>query len=62
MARSAHHECHEPRSPQEPHWYLQTLAVRPDRQRQGVGSFLISPTLERADRDGLPVYLETRRS
>jgi ribosomal protein S18 acetylase RimI-like enzyme len=45
----------------EPHWYLQTLAVHPDRQRQGVGSFLISPTLECADRDTLPVYLETTK-
>lgn len=47
--------------PREPHWYLQTLAVRPDRQRQGVGSFLIGSTLERADRDALPVYLETTK-
>jgi ribosomal protein S18 acetylase RimI-like enzyme len=45
----------------EPHWYLQTLAVHPDRQRQGVGSFLIGPTLECADRDTLPVYLETTK-
>jgi len=47
--------------PKEPHWYLQTLAVHPSRQRQGVGSFLISPTLECADRDRLPVYLETTK-
>jgi ribosomal protein S18 acetylase RimI-like enzyme len=47
--------------PKEPHWYLQTLAVRPDRQREGVGSFLIAPTLERADADALPVYLETTK-
>ena len=47
--------------PKEPHWYLDTLAVRPDRQRQGVGSFLIAPTLERADADALPVYLETTK-
>lgn len=47
--------------PKEPHWYLETLAVRPDRQRQGVGSFLIMPTLEQADRDALPVYLETTK-
>ena len=47
--------------PKQSHWYLQTLAVRPDHQRQGVGSFLIGPTLERADRDALPVYLETTK-
>ena len=61
MARSAHLECHEPRSPQGAALYLQTLAVHPSRQRQGVGSFLISPTLECADRDRLPVYLETTK-
>jgi ribosomal protein S18 acetylase RimI-like enzyme len=48
--------------PKEPHWYLETLAVQPDRQRQGVGSFLIAPTLEQADRDALPVYLETTKA
>ena len=47
--------------PRKPHWYLQTLAVHPDRQRQGVGGFLISPTLRRADREALPVYLETTK-
>ncbi len=47
--------------PREPHWYLAILAVHPDRQRQGIGSFLITPTLERADRDRLPVYLETTK-
>jgi GNAT superfamily N-acetyltransferase len=47
--------------PREPHWYLQTLSVRPSAQRQGVGSALIAPGLERADSDGVGVHLETQR-
>jgi ribosomal protein S18 acetylase RimI-like enzyme len=48
--------------PKEPqHWYLHTLGVAPERQRQGVGSFLMAPVLERADAEGLAVYLETAK-
>jgi GNAT superfamily N-acetyltransferase len=47
--------------PKEPHWYLQTLSVRPGAQRGGVGTALIAPGLERADRDGVGSYLETQR-
>ncbi len=45
--------------PTEPHWYLETLSVRPEHQRQGLGSRLITPILGRADQDRLPCYLET---
>jgi ribosomal protein S18 acetylase RimI-like enzyme len=45
--------------PREPHWYLEVLSVRPEHQRQGLGSQLVTPILERADRDGVPCYLET---
>ena len=45
--------------PSEPHWYLEVLSVRPEHQRQGLGSRLVTPILERADRDGLACYLET---
>ncbi len=44
-----------------PHWYLQSLGVAPERQRQGIGSFLILPVLERADEEGVAVYLETTK-
>lgn len=45
--------------PAEPHWYLVVLSVRPEAQRRGLGSRLVEPALGRADREGLPCYLET---
>ena len=43
------------------HWYLMVLGVEPKRQGQGVGSALMQPGLEQADRDRLPCYLETAK-
>jgi ribosomal protein S18 acetylase RimI-like enzyme len=40
------------------HWYLLMLGVAPDRQSQGIGSLLLQPILEQADRAGLSCYLE----
>lgn len=45
--------------PGEPHWYLVVLSVRPDSQRRGLGSRLVEPALDQADRSHLPCYLET---
>jgi ribosomal protein S18 acetylase RimI-like enzyme len=45
--------------PSEAHWYLLTLGVDPDAQQQGIGRSLIAATATQADRDGVPVYLET---
>ena len=42
-----------------PHWYLDVLAVAPERQGVGVGSTLIRAVNVRADADGLPVALLT---
>ena len=42
-----------------PHWYLLGLGVSPLYQGLGVGGSLIQPILERADKEGLPCYLET---
>jgi ribosomal protein S18 acetylase RimI-like enzyme len=42
-----------------PHGYLVVLSVRPECQRQGLGSRLVEPILERADREGRPCHLET---
>jgi GNAT superfamily N-acetyltransferase len=43
-----------------PHWYLSLLAVRPDCQGRGHAGALVRPMLQRADRQGLPCYLETQ--
>jgi ribosomal protein S18 acetylase RimI-like enzyme len=40
-------------------WYLEVLSVRPESQRRGLGTRLLEPILERADRDGMPCCLET---
>ena len=52
-------ETAEKRRPQEDHWYLELLAVRPDRQGQGVGSALLGATLPEVDAAGLPAFLVT---
>ncbi len=46
----------------QPFWYLPTLGVDPPCQRQGVGSALLAPVLQRADADGLSCYLETEKA
>lgn len=51
----------ERRHLKEPHWYLGLLVVDPDLQGRGLGSRLIVPGMELADRDGLPCYLETQK-
>jgi ribosomal protein S18 acetylase RimI-like enzyme len=45
-----------------PHWYLFVIGVEPARQGQGVGAALLRPMLARADRENLPVYLETHHA
>ncbi|MGH2759202.1 MAG: GNAT family N-acetyltransferase [Actinomycetota bacterium] len=45
--------------PSEPHWYLSTIGVAPERQRSGYGRALMGPILERADREQTITYLET---
>jgi GNAT superfamily N-acetyltransferase len=45
--------------PAEPHYYLEFLGTRRDRQGTGVGSSVMSPMLERCDREGVPSYLES---
>jgi GNAT superfamily N-acetyltransferase len=47
--------------PTEPHWYLEGLGTDPPWQRQGVGSALMTPVLQRCDREGVPAYLETQK-
>jgi ribosomal protein S18 acetylase RimI-like enzyme len=45
--------------PSDPHWYLEVLGIRPEVQRTGLGTLLMAPVLELADREGLSVVLET---
>lgn len=48
----------EMRHIRESHYYFAYIGVAPDAQGQGLGTALMSPTLERCDREGLPAYLE----
>jgi ribosomal protein S18 acetylase RimI-like enzyme len=41
------------------HWYLGMLAVDPQFAGKGWGRAAMRPGLERAARDGMPIYLET---
>ena len=41
------------------HFYLSALGVEPERQGEGVGTALMQPVLQRADRDERACYLET---
>ncbi len=47
------------RRPAAPHRFLGTMGVRPDRQRQGIGTAVLRPVLEELDRTGTPACLET---
>lgn len=54
-AVEASHEADEPGL----RWYLGVLGVAPEWQGRGLGMRLAAPGLERADRERLPVTLET---
>jgi GNAT superfamily N-acetyltransferase len=45
--------------PEEPHYYLSTLATHPDRQGRGLGAAVVQDVLDRCDAMGLPAYLES---
>ena len=49
----------EKRRPHEDHWFLEIIAVQPDRQRHGIGAALLRPALTEIDRAGLPAFLVT---
>jgi ribosomal protein S18 acetylase RimI-like enzyme len=51
-------EIHKRHLPQ-PHWYLMIVGVDPELQGNGRGAALVQEGLDRADRDGVPCYLET---
>lgn len=64
---AAHHPLAGPRllaavlrqRPEEPHWYLSHLGVRPDDKGRGFGRTLLQWGIERADEEGVGTYLET---
>jgi GNAT superfamily N-acetyltransferase len=45
--------------PTAAHYYLGAVGTRRDRHRQGLASAVLAPMLDRAERDGTDVYLET---
>ncbi len=47
------------RHPPVPHWYLYVLGVDPAAKGRGFGGALLRAVTESADRDGVPVHLET---
>jgi GNAT superfamily N-acetyltransferase len=44
-----------------PHWYVSLLGVQPEAQGQGLSRAVLGPVFAAADRDRLPVYLETMK-
>jgi predicted N-acetyltransferase YhbS len=48
--------------PDVPQWYLDLLAVAPERRGEGIGGALIRWGVERARADGVPAVLETARA
>jgi ribosomal protein S18 acetylase RimI-like enzyme len=52
----------ESNHPHEAHYYLNFVGVAPVHQGLGLGSALMSPVLDRCDRDGVPAYLEATTS
>ncbi len=54
-------QLQEKKHPKEPHYYLLGIGVEPDMQGRGIGSQLMAPVLERADREGMPAYLESSK-
>jgi GNAT superfamily N-acetyltransferase len=58
LASAAIRELHV-RNISGPHWYLLLLGVNPPKQGTGLGGILLKEFLDRADRDNLPIYLDT---
>lgn len=51
-------ELFDAHHPQDPHYCLQFIGVRPDRQGTGIGSALLRAMLDRCDLEGAAAYLE----
>jgi ribosomal protein S18 acetylase RimI-like enzyme len=51
----------ERRHPKEPHYYLEFVGTTPAAQGQGMGSKVIAPMCQRADVEGVGMYLESSK-
>jgi ribosomal protein S18 acetylase RimI-like enzyme len=51
----------EKRHPTEPHYYLEFIGTDPAHQGKGWGTKLMQPMIERADVDGVGMYLESSK-
>lgn len=47
--------------PTEPHYYLEFIGTDPAHQGKGYGTALIAPMVERADAEGVGMYLESSK-
>lgn len=45
--------------PSAPHWYLNVLGTKPERQGEGLGARVVQKVLDTCDADGVPAYLES---
>ncbi|WP_435246772.1 GNAT family N-acetyltransferase [Streptomyces sp. NRRL F-5630] len=48
-----------PYRPGEPGWFLETVATAPEAQGNGLGSAVLIPGIQEAERAGHPAFLET---
>ncbi|MFD3352859.1 GNAT family N-acetyltransferase [Streptomyces fradiae] len=48
-----------PYRPKGPGWFLQTVATAPEAQGKGLGSAVLVPGIQAAERTGCPAFLET---
>ena len=51
----------EKRHPKEPHYYLEFIGTDPAQQGKGWGTKLMQPMIERADVEGVGMYLESSK-
>ena len=58
-AHSAAEAALAPHRPTGPVWFLGTVGVDPARRGHGLGRAVIEPGLAAAEREGVPVFLET---
>ncbi|MGE9697833.1 GNAT family N-acetyltransferase [Streptomyces sp. CH6] len=48
-----------PYRPEEPGWFLETVATAPEARGNGLGSAVLIPGIQEAERAGHPAFLET---